>query len=186
MHSVSVHIVHILKKVCTVLTRHKLSWIGESNVRLRHVQLHCDHCTGIYLQICQGWGCIIHSCLADFLPVPSPPIILKNILSLIMFPTSEIIFPLIRWGNFFLDRCFLPGYFVPTDVLSRRSFCCRMFLSLRMFCPSRCFVPPDVLSLQMLFPLDVLSLRTLFPVDVLSPDVLSGHLKMQQAHAALI
>ncbi len=106
-----------------------------------------------------------------------PPIILKLILSLIMFPALELILPLIRLceyrrGTFFSCRMFFPwtfcphGRFVPPVVLSPD------VMSLQTFCHSGRLVPPDVFP-QTFFPLDVLSLRMFFPTDVLSPNVRS-------------
>ncbi len=95
----------------------------------------------------------------------------------------ELIFSHWSKGTFFLAGRFLypRRRFVPTDVLSRQSFC------RRTFCPSKHFVPLDVLSRRTFFPQGVLSFWTFFPTDVLSLDVrspdvlsldvLSGHRK---------
>jgi hypothetical protein len=90
-----------------------------------------------------------------------------------MFPALELIFPLIRKGTFFPAGCFFPGHYVPTNVLSHQLF------YRPMFCPSGCFVPPDVFSLGHFVPPDVFPMDVLLPnvwsPDVLLLDILSGH-----------
>ncbi len=66
--------------------------------------------------------------------------------------------------------------FFPTDVLSPQTFCPAApvvlspdVLSLRMFCPSRCFFPPDVLSLRTFCPTRHFSHRRFVPPGVFFP-----------------
>jgi hypothetical protein len=115
------------------------------------------------------------------------------------FPTRSIDFPVknIVWvrniasqgpGKYDPDGRFVHGRFVPTDVLSPRTFCPHGRFDRRTFCPTdllspRTFCPTDVLSLRTFcphgrfVPTDVLSTDVLSP-DGLSPDVLSGHRKI--------
>jgi hypothetical protein len=68
------------------------------------------------------------------------------------------------------------GCFVPPEVLSPWTFCLTDLLSLWKFCPSRCFVPVNILS-HGFYVLDNGVSGCFVPQDVLSLDVLSGHQK---------